>query len=67
MARPRKVQPLPEFPREVRWPGGPRAVADLIEIDGKEIVSITIDDAETGYLRSTLEKNHPHIHKAVFG
>jgi hypothetical protein len=51
----------------VRWPGGPRAVADLIQIDGKEIVSITIDDAETGYLRSTLATNHPHIYKAVFG
>lgn len=68
MARPRKV-PVTEnlsFPRQIVLEGS-KVTADLIQIDGKEYVSITtLDGASTDYPVSSLESVRPNIFKAVF-
>lgn len=67
MAR-RKAAPIaPEFPREVILDGS-RVTVDLIQIDGRDFVSVTArDGSSTDYPLSSLLAVRPHIHKAVFG
>ena len=68
MARPRKVPvtETPTFPRQIVLEGS-KVTADLIQIDGREYISITtLDGASTDYPVSSLEAVRPNIFKAVF-